>query len=110
MSDQLATVEREERDGELVVRLRGEMDLSNVERLRERIEREAEGAVRVAIELGEIEYIDSQGLRLLKQLSTRLGERGCALELVAPPHSVARSVLDLTGMSEDIPVRDALSS
>jgi anti-anti-sigma factor len=110
VTEELASVELEQRNGQLLLRLRGEVDLSNVDRLQQRIERAVEGAEQVVIDLTEVDYIDSQGLRLLKRVETKLAESGSALELVAPPTSVARSVLDLTGLSAELCVRDALSS
>jgi anti-anti-sigma factor len=107
MSDELAMVQREVLDGVVVVRLRGEIDLSNVEDLHGRIHREVRGAPLAVVDLSAIEYIDSQGLRLLKRLSDQLDAEGSRLEVVAPPDSIARDVLDMTRMSDDITVRDA---
>jgi anti-sigma B factor antagonist len=110
VTDELASVECEQRDGRLLLGLRGEVDLSNVDRLQQRIERAVEGAEAVVIDLTEVDYIDSQGLRLLKRVEKKLADSGSALEIVAPPASVARSVLDLTGLTAELSVRDAISS
>ena len=87
----------------------GEIDLSNAEELHRRIHREVRGAPLVVVDLAEVAYIDSQGLRLLKRLADQLDGEGGQLEVVAPPDSVARDVLDLTRMGEDITVRDGLT-
>lgn len=108
MNDELALVKREVLDGVVVVRLRGEIDLSNVDELHGRIHREVWGAPVAVVDLTGIEYIDSQGLRLLKRLSDQLEGEGSRLEVVAPPSSVARDVLDMTRMSDDITIRDTL--
>ena len=107
MNDQLVVMEHERADGRLVVRLRGEIDLSNVEQLEQRLERAVEGFPAVVVDLSAIEYIDSQGLRLLTRLSRRLSTAGAELELVAPKGSIARDVLEMTGLSEDIAIREA---
>ena len=106
MSDELATLEREPADdGTVRFRLRGEVDLSNVDQLHDRVVREARDAPRVVVDLSAVDYIDSQGLRLLNRLSRAMTERGGTLEVVAPPGSVARSVLDLTKMSDELAVQ-----
>jgi anti-anti-sigma factor len=109
MTDDLAVLRREEQNGVAVVHVRGEIDLSNAEELQGRIYREVKGAQLAVVDLAEIAYIDSQGLRLLLRLAGRLEGEGARLEVVAPPDTVARDVLDLTGMGEDITIRDAIS-
>jgi anti-anti-sigma factor len=107
MKDDLATIERDiAEDGTVLIRLKGEVDLSNVEQLQQRLAREAHDAPGLVIDLTAIDYIDSQGLRLLNRLSRTLAARGSTLHVVAPPGSVARSVLDLTGMSDELTLRD----
>jgi anti-sigma B factor antagonist len=108
VNDDLVQLQHERRDGCAVVRLSGEIDISNAEPLQERIRILVEGSPLAVVDLADIEYIDSQGLRLVAQLSSRLGANGTRLELVAPPGTVARDVLDLTRMSDEIPVRDTL--
>ncbi len=110
MSEQMISIEQEHRDGWLVVRLNGEIDLSNSEYLRERIELTSLGNARVMIDLAEVEYIDSQGLRLLMALANALALRSTTLRLVAPPGGFARGVLDLTGIGDDIEIRDAIEA
>ena len=90
------------------MRLSGEIDLSNVERLAERLDAAVEGCPHVVVDLAGIEYIDSQGLRLLNRLASKLAECKTTFEVVAPPGSVARDVLELTRMSDEIAIRDAL--
>jgi stage II sporulation protein AA (anti-sigma F factor antagonist) len=105
-SDQMAGIDQEQRNGWLLLRLSGEIDLSNSQHLRERIEQATLGSRQVMIDLAEVEYIDSQGLRLLTSLAGVLALRGSTLRLVAPPGSFSRGVLDLTRVSDDIEVRD----
>jgi anti-anti-sigma factor len=106
MNEQLVVMEQERAEGRLVVRLRGEIDLSNVEQLEQRLGRAVEGFSVVVVDLSAIEYIDSQGLRLLTRLSRRLSTTGSDLELVAPKGSIARDVLEMTGLSQDIAIRE----
>jgi anti-sigma B factor antagonist len=108
MTHELALLRREERNGVLVVHLSGEIDLSNADELHGRIHRELRGAPLVVVDLAEIAYIDSQGLRLLKRLSDQLEGEGARLEVVAPPETIARDVLELTRMGEEVTIRDAI--
>jgi anti-sigma B factor antagonist len=108
MSDQLVSVVLEEWNGSLLVRLKGEIDLSNFQQLEQQLESAVEGRPRVILDLAEVKYIDSQGLRVLKQLSNRAGREGTKLEVIARPDSFARQVLELTRMSEYIEIRDTL--
>ena len=93
--------------GWALVRLSGEIDPSNVESLQQSIDWAVAGCPHVVIDLSSIEYMDSHGLRLLKRLSNKLVETGTKLEVVAPPDSIARQLLELTSMTDEIAVRDS---
>jgi anti-anti-sigma factor len=108
MNDELVVIEQEERDGRLVVRVLGEIDLSNVDLLQRRLERVVEGSQAVVVDLAGVEYIDSQGLRLLNRLASRIGDAGATLQVVAPEGSIVRNVLELTHMSDDLDLRDGV--
>jgi anti-sigma B factor antagonist len=110
MGEQMISIEQERRDRELLLRLSGEIDLANSDYLRERIERATMGNASVTIDLAGVEYIDSQGLRLLTALASALAARSTSLRLVAPPGSFARGVLDLTRIGDDIEIRDTLEA
>jgi anti-anti-sigma factor len=109
MNDELILLQREEREGVVVLHVSGEIDLSNADELHGRIQRELRESPLVVVDLGGVAYIDSQGLRILKRLSDQLDGAGSRLEVVAPPDSIARDVLDMTRMSDDITIRDAFS-
>ncbi len=95
-------------DGRVVVRLAGEIDLSNVDGLEAQIDSAIAHAHDVVIDLTEIDFIDSRGLRLLKRVSATVAGRDGTLLVVAPASSVARSVLDMTGMSQELAVQDSV--
>jgi anti-anti-sigma factor len=108
MNEQLVHIEQERRDGCLILRLSGEIDLSNTELVEWRVGLALEGWSRVVIDLAGIDYIDSQGLRLLNQLSNRLARENTKLELVAPRNGVARDLLEMTRLGDEIEIRDAI--
>ncbi len=108
MTDPRPLMRTEEEDGRVVVRLAGEIDLSNVDGLEAQIDSAIAHAQDVVIDLSAIDFIDSRGLRLLKRVSAAVAGRDGTLLVVAPAGSVARSVLDMTGMSQELAVQDAV--
>ena len=103
-----ALLKFENENGSVLVSLSGEVDLSNAESLKTGIERATAGADRIVVDLTAIEFFDSSGLRLLKQLSTDASGANVTFVVVAPPNSIARSVLDITSMSDELAVQDSL--
>ena len=92
----------------IVIHLSGEIDLSNADGLEAQIDVAAADLDDVVIDLTAVDFIDSRGLRLIKRISTGIATRNAALAVVAPPKSIARSVLDVTGMTEELTVLDSL--
>ena len=95
-------------DGGVVVVLGGEIDLANADSLETQIGDAIASAQEVVIDLTAVEFLDSRGLRLLRRISAAVVGRHGTVEVVAPPGSIARSVLDMTRMSDELAVRDAL--
>jgi anti-sigma B factor antagonist len=110
MNDQLASIQTEQVDGRLVVRLSGEIDLSNSELIHRRIEETMSPASSMVIELTEVKYLDSQGLRVIKQLVDKSFRDGITLQIVAPEGTFSRQVLDLATMSEYVPISESLEA
>ena len=108
MTDPRPLMQTEGEGGRVVVRLTGEIDLSNVDGLEAQIDSAIAHAQDVVIDLSAIDFIDSRGLRLLKRVSAAVAGRDGTLLVVAPASSVARSVLDMTGMSQELAVQDAV--
>ncbi len=108
MNDQLCAMHVEPSHGSLLVRLSGEIDLSNSNRLHEQLEHTIEGWSTVSIDLTGIEYLDSQGLRVIKQLCDKVARDGTELRLIAPRKSLARQVLEMVRMGDYTEIRDAL--
>jgi anti-anti-sigma factor len=86
-------------DGVVVASLSGEIDLSNAAEITDAllggVPNEALGLV---IDLSEVSYIDSAGVRMLAELDHRLGWRAQALRVVAPVKSRSRRVLEIAGL------------
>ena len=82
-----------------VAKLAGEIDLSNVEELRTRLERcVGNRAAGLVLDLSGVTFLDSTGLRLVFRLARELGDRQQSLRLVVPDCSPIRRVLALSGV------------
>ena len=110
--NELARVERVEgeQQGTLcLVRVHGEVDLSNAQEVSAAIGnamgQEARGLV---VDLSDITYLDSAGVALLLRLAERLRARRRQLYLVVPRGSPVRRILDFTGLPRVIPLEARL--
>lgn len=97
-------VVRSERTGDTqVIRLVGELDLDGAPRLEEELRNaEAGDAATIVVDLGELEFIDSTGLRMLVVASDRVGDG--RLSILRGPDQVHR-VFELTALADKLPFR-----
>jgi len=106
---QLAVVDARTSNGIQIVRICGEVDLTNAIEVREAISRVASHDVTVIlVDLSETTYLDSSGIAMLFRLAERLNERRQELRIVVPPNSPLRAALDLTNLPQNIPVQPTL--
>jgi anti-anti-sigma factor len=93
-----------------VVHVAGEVDLVTAPRLADELTK-AESAVSppetVVVDLTEVSFLASAGLRVLLEHDERCRESGRELCVVAGNSSVARSI-SVTGLTEVLTVRDSL--
>ena len=86
-------------DGVVVAGIAGEIDLSNATEITDAllggVPNEALGLV---IDLSNVSYLDSAGVRMLAELDHRLGWRAQSLRVVAPETSRSRRVLVIAGL------------
>ena len=96
MTGQLATLALVEQDGVPIAGVSGEIDLTNVAELGERIARAVpNGVPGLVVDLERTSFLDSAGLRLLFQLARRLERRGQQLRIAVPDDAVIRKALDV---------------
>jgi anti-anti-sigma factor len=106
---QLARVEAEHRGTLCVIRLHGEVDISNDKEVLAAIETAVpHSALRLIVDLTHTSYLDSAGLALLLRLAERLQARRQQLRIVSPLGSAVRTVLELTGLPKVIPLEGRL--
>jgi anti-sigma B factor antagonist len=100
----LMGIEERRSNGDWEIRLRGELDLSVASRLAAAIDdagvRRTDG--RVIVDLGELDFIDSAGLRVLMAAHSVSESNGKRLRLRRGPRSVHR-LFEVTGTDSVLP-------
>ena len=91
------SAEADRSDGTQVFRLRGELDMATAPRLARALSTALDaGPTRLAIDLRDLTFIDSAGVRVVLAAGRRARDAGAPLVLRSPCRSV-RKVLRLTG-------------
>jgi anti-anti-sigma factor len=105
----LARIEAMNLDGARLVRVIGEIDLSNARDLMDAIGNAVPSdASRVVVDLSETAYVDSAGIAMIFRLAERLSYSRQELRLVVPADAPIRRVLELTKVHQVIPVQDSI--
>jgi anti-anti-sigma factor len=108
---ELATVVLERRSGALVVRLFGEIDLSNAEAVDAELTAGlGSGREPIVVDLSELAYVDSAGIRLLFQLGERLGAEEREFRLAVPETVAVRRILHVSGIESVLPIHPSVES
>jgi anti-sigma B factor antagonist len=101
-----AGMEVEPHDDVVVVRLDGEIDMSNAERLGRRVVSDALESVTTAralvLDLTALGYIDSSGLRMLEDIRRAVAAKGLRTFTIAPETCRAHRLLVLTGLTDHL--------
>jgi anti-sigma B factor antagonist len=87
-------------DGRVVVNAAGEIDLYTAPRFAEALEAAAEAAPSVVVDLTEVTFMDSTGLRCLLRARARAAEGGGAISLTVATGSPVARLLDIAGVTE----------
>lgn len=91
----------------VVVALRGELDLASAPLLQNTIEgSDTDDARLVVLDMEDLEFIDSTGLRIVLMAHTRAQERGQELVLTRIGHQVQR-LLTITRVGEHLRIVDS---
>jgi anti-anti-sigma factor len=84
-------------DREVSIAVVGDLDLASADRLEREVAQQcAAGNTRLLIDLGEVDFIDSTGLRVLLALRNDAKRKAHVLTLV-PPSPAARRIFTITG-------------
>ena len=96
-------IEHESADGCMLIRLRGEVDLSWSQQVREAVLAALGKSARVGVVLSEVSYIDSSGIAALVEGFQNARSRGSGFALVAISDAV-RAVLELARLERVFPI------
>ncbi|MGZ4352673.1 MAG: STAS domain-containing protein [Gaiellaceae bacterium] len=97
----------EQEDGAYVVRLGGELDLYNADKVRTALlEVAAKSPERLVLDLAEVEFIDSTALGALIEARASLPNRRGLL--LASPNIETRRALQVSGLDRHLPVHDSV--
>jgi anti-sigma B factor antagonist len=96
-------LDRRSRSG-LTISIAGELDMSTAQIVSQHVdERLNDGVSELTLDLADIEFMDSSGLRLLIELSNRSQRQAWRLKLKPPKHESATLVLQATGADTALP-------
>ena len=98
---------RVELDHNQIVTVTGEIDLSNVARVRDAIGAALPDTPEVRVDLSGTEYLDSAGIAMFFRLAERLSYNRQELQLVVPPDAPIRAMIRLTKLDQVIRVVDS---
>lgn len=101
----LVRVETSERDGVVVVRLAGELDLASADGVGATMaEAVPTTAVGVVVDFTDLTFIDSSGVATMFSLARRLSSRRQRLRCVAEPGSPVARVLEIVEFERAAPI------
>jgi anti-sigma B factor antagonist len=96
----------ETRDGAVVVRLGGELDLYNADEVRDALIAAADsGPRRIVVDLSDVEFVDSTALGVLVEVRAKVGRDAL---LLAAPQAETRRTLEVSGLDRHLPVHDSV--
>jgi anti-anti-sigma factor len=97
-------------DATCTVSVRGELDLATTPTVEDEVNSAlAEGADTVDIDLADLTFIDSTGLRMFFKLNEQAVAQGWRLVLRNPSHQV-QTILKITGSGDELPITQEAQS
>ena len=89
---------KESHDTDLTLKLRGRLDTSTAPELEAELKNCLEGVQSLTLDLKELEYISSAGLRVLLSAQKTMNKQGSMV--VRNVNPIVRDVFDITGFSD----------
>jgi anti-anti-sigma factor len=93
----------------LVVAPRGEIDLATVDIVRDAVDRDRQSGQDLVLDLREVGFMDTSGLRYVLELVDRGPREGFGVQLVRGPSAVQR-VFEVSGLEPRLPFVDHLDA
>lgn len=107
MQESVAVSVSHEAGRPLLIRVEGEVDLSNASLLEEKITEADRGEKNVLLDLEGLEFIDSTGLTVIVRLGKRIKERGGELSIAIVKPSI-RKLFAITALDKQFGIFDSL--
>ena len=103
LNSELLSADLSDTDGGMVLHLRGEIDVSNADMFRDRLDAEDRWSETVVLDLAELRFCDSSGLRVFLRGAEAARAAGGRLVLRHPPATVVRAI-EVTGLADHLEV------
>ena len=99
------SISTSDRGGRAVVLVRGELDLATAPELEQVVTEHLDAGEEVVVDLRELEFMDSTGLRVIVSADGRAREEDRSLRLVRGPEAVQR-IFRVTRLDERLEIGD----
>jgi anti-anti-sigma factor len=91
-------------DCDVTIAVSGELDMSTIDALAGQVDTHLQSVVDgLTLDLQDLAFMDSTGLRLLIELTDRARQEKWRLKLIRPRHEAAARVLQITGADVALP-------
>jgi anti-anti-sigma factor len=97
------SMEEHRRDGLVVLRCRGDLDLASADELSSRLRALSENVQAVLLDLDELGFMDSSGLRVVLQAAETSREGGWRFTMTPGSEAVQR-LLESAGVADRLPI------
>ncbi len=104
------SIDLDRRDGVVVLAVRGEVDMANATDVSTRLLSASGDGSSIVLDLGELTYIDSAGIRMLFDLSEQLGRDQRQLVLAVGHDAPVRRALEITKLDTLVAVASSLTA
>ncbi len=108
--DDGVSIDLDRRGGVVVLAVRGEIDMANATDVSTRLLTASGDSSSIVLDLGELTYIDSAGIRMLFDLSEQLGRDQRQLVLAVGPDAPVRRALEITKLDTLVTVESSLTA
>ena len=96
-------IEKKLEDGALMVKVSGRLDTATAPQLDDELKGSIEGVEQLVLDLGDLEYISSAGLRVLLSAQKTMNKQG-TME-VTGVNDVVMEIFEVTGFKEILTIR-----
>jgi anti-anti-sigma factor len=106
----IVTIERKQVADQVVFLVSGRMDAENASQFEQQCRAAiAEGSSGLVVDLGELTYVSSMGLRSFVAIGKALKDKGGALRICGL-HGLVKQVFEITGLLDNFPVYESVDA